>query len=215
MYLTIITLYEQQKYMYDNKVHSVEHRIVSISQPWLRPIVRGKVKTPVEFGAKFDLSLDSEGYGRIEKISFEAYNESTCLIEAVERFKDRTGYYPERVLADQIYRTRENRSYCKAHGIRLSGPKLGRPGATAKADKRQEYQDNADRIEVERSFSLSKRCYGMSCITTKLEETQLTSIALSVFVTNLFKIHKRILYALLYLFQYGNGYKRWSMQIFA
>ena len=62
-----IKLYEQQKYMYDNKVHSVEHRIVSISQPWLRPIVRGKVKAPVEFGAKFDLSLDNEGYGRIEK----------------------------------------------------------------------------------------------------------------------------------------------------
>ena len=66
-----------------------------------------KVKAPVEFGAKFDLSLDSEGYGRIEKISFEAYNESTCLIEAIERFRERTGYYPERVLADQIYRTRE------------------------------------------------------------------------------------------------------------
>ncbi len=66
LYLTTIRLYEQQPYMYDNRVHSVEHRIVSISQPWLRPIVRGKVKAPVEFGAKFDLSLDSEGYGRIE-----------------------------------------------------------------------------------------------------------------------------------------------------
>ncbi len=115
-YLTIIKLYEQQQYMYANRVHSVEHRIVSISQPWLRPIVRGKVKVPVEFGEKFDLSLDSEGYGRIEKISFEAYNESTCLIEAVERFKERTRYYPVRSLADQIYRTRENRHYCKEHG---------------------------------------------------------------------------------------------------
>lgn len=47
---TIIKLYEQQKYMYDNKVHSLEYRIVSISQPWLRPIVREKVKAPVEFG---------------------------------------------------------------------------------------------------------------------------------------------------------------------
>ena len=67
LYLTIIKLYEQQQYMYDNRVHSVEHRIVSISQPWIRPIIRGKVKAPVEFGAKFDLILDSEGYGRIEK----------------------------------------------------------------------------------------------------------------------------------------------------
>ena len=218
LYLTIITLYEQQKYMYDNKVHSVEHRIVSISQPWLRPIVRGKIKAPVEFGAKFDLSLDSEGYGRIEKISFEAYNESTCLIEAVKRFKERTGYYPERVLADQIYRTRENRNYCKEHGIRLSGPKLGRPSAAAKVDKKQEYQDNTDRIEVERTFSLSKRCYGMSCITTKLEETQLTSIALSVFVTNLFRIQSRILCALLNLYRFWSNWgrcKSWKLQISA
>ena len=214
-YLTIIKLYEQQQYMYDNKVHSVEHRIVSISQPWLRPIVRGKVKEPVEFGAKFDLSLDNEGYGRIEKISFEAYNESAGLIEAVERFRERTGYYPERVLADQIYRTRENRNFCKERGIRLSGPKLGRPSSNAKVDKKQEYQDNTDRIEVERTFSLSKRCYGMDCIATKLEETQLTSIALSVFVTNLFKIQKRILCALLYLLRIWSGYKQWNLQISA
>ena len=177
-----------------------------------------KVKAPVEFGAKFDLSLDSEGYGRIEKISFEAYNESTCLIEAIERFRERTGYYPERVLADQIYRTRENRSYCKEHGIRLSGPKLGRPSATTKVDKKQEYQDNTDRIEVERTFSLSKRCYGMSCITTKLEETQLTSSVLSVFVTNLFRIQRRILYALLHLFRFWHDWNRcksWKLRISA
>ena len=202
LYLTIIRLYEQQQYMYDNRIHSVEHRIVSISQPWLRPIVRGKVKAPVEFGAKFDLSLDSEGYGRLEKISFEAYNESTCLIEAIERFKKR-----HRLLSrtcpgrSDILAGGENRSYCKEHGIRLSGPKLGRRSATAKVDKKQEYQDNTDRIEVERTFSLSKRCYGMSCITTKLEETQLTSIALSVFVTNLFRIQRRILCASLHLFR--------------
>lgn len=207
LYLTITALYEQQKYMYDNKIHSVEHRIVSITQPWLRPIVRGKVKAPVEFGAKFDLSLDSEGYGRIEKISFEAYNESTCLTEAVERFKERTGYYPNRVLADQIYRTRANRNYCKEHGIRLSGPKLGRPGVNVKEDKKQEYQDNTDRIEVERTFSLSKRCYGMSCITTKLETTQLTSIALSVFVTNLFKMQRRILFSFLHLYRILDRYR--------
>jgi IS5 family transposase len=75
----------------------------------------------------------------------------------------------------------------------LSGPRLSRPSVTAKVDKKQEYQDNTDRIEVERIFGLSKRCYGMNYITTKLEETQLSSIVLSVFVMNLFKIQKRIL----------------------
>lgn len=66
-------------------------------------------------------------------------------------------------------------------------------------EKQQEYQDNTDRIEVERSFSLSKRCYGLGLIRTKLYDTTLTSIALSVFVTNLFKIRARILFALIWL----------------
>ena len=200
--LTIFKLYEQQQYMYDNKVHSVENRIVSISQPWIRPIVRGKANAAVEFGAKLDISIDSDGYARIEKISFDAYNESVCLKEAVERFQKRTGHYPKRVLADQIYRTRENRSFCKENGIRLSGPKLGRPNpVTNKADKKLEYQDNTDRIAVEREISTEKRCYGLGSIVTKLEETQLTSIALSVFVANLFKIQRRILFDLFYLYE--------------
>ena len=200
--LTIFKLYEQQQYMYDNKVHSVENRIVSISQPWIRPIVRGKLNAPVEFGAKLDISIDTDGYARIEKTSFDAYNESGSLKKAAERYKERTGHYPERILADQIYRTRENRSFCKEQGIRLSGPKLGRPNpVTTKTDKKLEYQDNTDRIAVEREFSREKRCYGLGKIVTKLEETQLTSIALSVFVANLFKIQRRILFALFYLYE--------------
>ena len=200
--LTIFRLYEQQQYMYDNRVHSVENRIVSISQPWIRPIVRGKLNASVEFGAKLDISIDTDGYARIEKTSFDAYNESGCLKKAAERYKERTGHYPERILADQIYRTRENRSFCKEHGIRLSGPKLGRPNvATTKTDKKLEYQDNTDRIAVEREFSREKRCYGLGKIVTKLEKTQRTSIALSVFVANLFKIQRRILFVLFYLYE--------------
>lgn len=49
---------------------------------------------------------------------------SACLIEVAERFEEHTGYYPERVLADQIYRIRGDRSYCKEREIRLSDPKL-------------------------------------------------------------------------------------------
>lgn len=84
----------------------------------------------------------------------------------------------------------------------MSGPRLNRPSVTAKVDKKQEYQDNTDRIEVERIFGLSKLCYGMSYITTKLEETQLSSIALSVFMMNLFKIQKRILCTLFFICSY-------------
>jgi transposase, IS5 family len=50
--LVIQTLYAQQKYMYDNKVHFVDDRIISIHQPHVRPIVRGKTNAYVEFGSK-------------------------------------------------------------------------------------------------------------------------------------------------------------------
>ena len=96
--------------MFDNKVHSIEHRIVSIHQPYIHPIVRGKAKAPVEFGAKYDVSIDEKGHARLEKIQFEPYNEVQILQDAIEHYKDRTGHYPARVLVDQIYRNRANRS---------------------------------------------------------------------------------------------------------
>ena len=182
---TIKKLYEQQKYMYDNNVHCVPDRIVSISQPYIRPIVRGKAASPVEFGAKFDLSLDENGLGRIEKLSFDAYNESEVLMDAVERYKERTGRYPERVLADKIYRNRSNLQYCKRHGIRLSGSSLGRPKKDPRADRKLEYIDNADRVAVERAFSLAKRAYSMGLIRTKLDCTTKSSIALSILAMNI------------------------------
>lgn len=157
---------------------------MSISQPYIRPIVRGKAKAPVEFGAKLDLSIDEKGIARLERLSFDAYNESDVLITAVENYKSRIGHYPERVLVDQIYRNRSNRAFCTEHGIRISGPALGRPKKNDKADKKQEYIDNTDRIEVERAFSLAKRKYGLGLLTTKLDTTTRSAIALSIIAMN-------------------------------
>ena len=190
-FAVIRELYIQQKYMYDNKVHRVDHRIVSLQMPFIRPIVRGKTNKPVEFGPKFDMSLDESGLARIEKFSYESYNETETLQGAVERYRARIGHYPERVLVDQIYRTRKNRAYCKEHGIRMSGPRLGRKASDpdlAEAEKKVEYRDNSDRIAVERSFSLSKRCYKMGLVMEYLDDTVHTAVSLSVLTTNLFEI---------------------------
>ena len=186
-------VYEQQKYMYENKVHSVPDRIVSISQPYIRPIVRGKAAAPVEFEAKMDLSLDEKGMARIEKMSFDAYNESDVLIAAAERYFERTGHYPERILADKIYRNRNNLAYCREHRIRLSGPSLGRPKKNAVTDRKTEYRDNADRIAVERAFALAKQKYGLGLITSRLDETTRSSIALSVIAMNVDRISRSLL----------------------
>jgi hypothetical protein len=182
-------LYEQQQYMYDNNTHVVEDRIISISQPYVRPIMRGKASQPTEFGAKLHLSIDERGFARVEHLSFDAFNEGPMLQEALNAYKYHHGHYPERVLVDQIYRTTKNIAFCKEHGIRISGRKLGRPFSDEKRKKRDARiaaKDNSDRIQIERYFSVAKRKNGMGLITKKREDTSLSTIAMSVLVTNIF-----------------------------
>ena len=203
------TVYSQQQHMFVSNIHRIENRIVSISQPYIRPIVRGKAKSPVEFGAKLDLSVDETGMCRIEKLSFDAYNESAVLKTALENYKKRTGHYPERVLADQIYRNRDNIAFCSSLGIRLSGKKLGRPkkDADSKAEKKIAYQDNTDRIEVERKFSLAKRKFGLGLLLTKREDTTKASIVLSIIAMNIDRLAAMLLrfiqFMLNFAFSYG------------
>ena len=203
--LSVITeLYEQQKYMYDNRVHSVKDRIVSISQPYIRPIVRGKAKAPVEFGAKLDMSIDERGIARLEKLSFDAYNEADVLTTAIEKYRKRTAHYPERVLVDQIYRNRKNIAFCKSRNIRISGTPLGRPKKDPSSEElKTAHQDNTDRIEVERGFSLAKRCFGMGLICTKLNVTTRSSIMLSILAMNLRSIARELLRLQLSAFHVG------------
>ena len=149
--------------------------------------MRGKVNKPVEFGAKLDISVVN-GWTRLEYYSFDAYNESTNLKIVIERYLARIGAYPIRVLADKIYRNLENLSYCKERGIRLSEPALGRPKKDATVDKQQNYLDECQRVEVERSFCVAKRKCGLGLITAKLKETAFHCIAMSILLLNLRKI---------------------------
>lgn len=70
--LVISELYRQQKHMYETRKHGIPERIVSISQPYVLPIVRGKDKADVEFGAKISLSM-VDGYVFLEKLSWNVF----------------------------------------------------------------------------------------------------------------------------------------------
>jgi hypothetical protein len=56
MLLVVTEVYRQQLWMWSNKKQSIPDRIVSLTQPHIRPIVRGKAGTPVELGAKLSAS---------------------------------------------------------------------------------------------------------------------------------------------------------------
>jgi hypothetical protein len=106
--LVIHTVFEQQEQMHRSRTHSIEHRIVSIHQPHVRPIVRGKRTAKVEFGAKIQVSL-MNGFVFLDDLQWEAFNEGGRLLASVEKYRERFGYYPAEVMADKIYCTRDNR----------------------------------------------------------------------------------------------------------
>lgn len=165
-------------------------RIVSISQPHVRPIVWGKASAKVEFGMKLSLSI-VDGWSTIEKMSWSAYNEGCDLITETQRYFDREGCYPESVHVDKIYRNRANLQWCKGHGIRISGVLLGRPPKDPEVNaerKRQTRKDEGIRNAVEGKFGQGKRRFGMNRIMAKLAATSETVVALIVMVMNLQKL---------------------------
>lgn len=187
--LVVQEIYRQQEEMYRTQTHKVDDRIVSIHMPFIRPIVRGKSNAEVEFGLKLAISVVN-GYVFMEHLDYDAFNEGTMLIEAVENYRKRFGTYPEAILADKIYRNRENLQFCKNHHIRLSGPPLGRPPqdeALLKEMERQERRDIGERNAVEGKFGEAKRFYGLSRIMARLRETGETVVAMQLLVMNLEK----------------------------
>jgi len=170
--VVISELARQQRELYRRKSHSLAGRIVSIAKPYVRPIARGKARGMYEFGAKLSVSL--------------------------EAYRQRYGRYPEVVCADKIYRTRENLQYCQEKGIRLSGPKLGRPfqereknRERIREQRRTEREDERTRIAVEGKFGEGKRRYSLDRIWTKLRETSESAIMMVFLVMNLMVLYRK------------------------
>ena len=185
MLLVVATVYQQQLSMYKNKQQRIDDRIVSLTQPHIRPIVRGKAGTPVEFGAKLSVSYQN-GYVFIDRLSWNNFNESGDLKLQAEEFKIATVNYPESIHVDQIYRTQENRAWCKERGIRITGVPLGRPPKIIDREaKKQAQLDERFRRRIEGKFGEAKRRFSLNRVMTKLSETSQTAIAIIFLVMNL------------------------------
>jgi hypothetical protein len=181
---TIRSIAEQQRWHFENPGKPIPNRIVSVSQPHVRPIVRGKARSEVEFGQKLSLSI-VDGYTFIESQRWDNFAEGGTLKASVEKYRGRHGAYPEAVLADKTYRNRKNINYCKSLGIRLSGPRLGRPKASEiEAGREQAYQDSCERNIVEGRIGINKRRYGLNLIYGKLEQTGEVEVAMNVLCMN-------------------------------
>ena len=189
-------LYRQQREMHSVRIHRCDDRIVSIAQPHVRPILRGKANAKVEFGSKIGISLVN-GFVSIDNLSWDAYHEAIDLKKAVENFKTTKGFYPEVLVADPAYGTRENRQFLKGLGIRFGGKPLGKPKKETpenreelKALKKQRHADYLDRIPVEGKFGQGKSRYRLNYIKAKLAITSAGWIGAIFLVMNIVKMTK-------------------------
>jgi hypothetical protein len=156
--------------------------------------VRGKARSPSEFGQKLAISVVS-GFTFIEKQSWDNFSEGVTLVESAEKYKARHGVYPEAILADMTYRNRDNLAFCKKNGIRLSGPRLGRPKQEPDDDeKNTAYLDNCERNTVESRNGIVKRRFGLGLIMALLSCTAETEAALNVLAMNVNHVLRVIIY---------------------
>ncbi len=168
--------------MYKEKVHGIAHRIGSIRQPHVRPIVRSKSNAYLEFGVKEQVSM-MNGIAFLVELSWKAVIEGTRLISSIEKYKERFGHYPEAILADKIYCNRENRAWLKEIGIQLKSKPLGRPFSAV-----QNHVRLGERNPIEGKFGQAKSAYGLNRIKARLDITSESWIASIFMVLNLIKI---------------------------
>jgi len=143
--LLVVSEFVRQQTIFDQSDgRSIPDRIVSLSQAHIRPIVRGKARCNVEFGPKISISVTGKGFAFLDRLRFDPYNEGEDLKAQARAYRRRHGHYPKVICADQIYRTFSNRASCLWHGIRLSGPRLGRPKSDPEllAEERRQFLDD-------------------------------------------------------------------------
>jgi IS5 family transposase len=201
-YWIIQHIFSQQEEMHRTKTKRCDNRIVSIHQPHVRPIVRGKVNKPVEFGAKLNVSLSGNGLASIDHIGWDAYHEGTDLKSQVENYKTTHGHYPEVVLADPIYGTRANRKYLKSQNIRYAGKPLGRPKKQTvenkeqlRNEKRRRREEYRQRIPIEGKFGQGKNGYRLNYIRAKTAKTSEAWIRSIFLVMNLLVLVKTFIFS--------------------
>jgi len=183
-------IYQQQLWMRENK-KSHPNRIVSVYQEYVRPIVRGKARHNTEFGAKINVS-EVNGFCRIDRLNWEAYNESVDIKLQVYNYYNTYNCFPAELLADRIYLTRENRKFLKELNIKIYGKPLGRPKQQTKTSA-QRYRDRkkeAQRNHIEGKFGQGKRGYGLNNIMARRKDTSESWINSIIFIMNLQKLLK-------------------------
>ena len=189
---TVTRVYRQQKnhFKSGDSRESIPNRIVSISKPYVRPIVRGKENKTVEFGAKCNNIL-IDGISFIEKVSFNAFHEGTRLRHCISLAQKLTGVPVKKVGGDQGYSGNDNRTFCKDNHIETSFTQKGKAGTNEVKNATKRELARVRATAMEGSFGTQKEHYGLRKIAARIKSTEIMLIFFGIHTANVVNLARR------------------------
>ena len=189
---TVTRVYRQQTnhFKSGDPRESIPNRIVSVSKPYVRPIVRGKETKTVEFGAKCNNIL-IDGISFIEKLSFNAFNEGTRLRHCISLAQKLTGVPVKKIGGDQGYSGNANRTFCKDHKIETSFTQKGRAGTNEVKNATKRELARVRATVMEGSFGTQKEHYGLRKIAARIKSTEIILIFFGIHTANVVNLARR------------------------
>jgi IS5 family transposase len=105
-------------------------RLVSLHDPEARPIRKGRIGKPVEFGYKAQVVDNVDGIVVDHQVMIGNPNDAPLLVPAIERIKQRMGHAPRAVVADRGYGEAAVDKQLADVGVKqVVIPRRGKPGA--------------------------------------------------------------------------------------
>jgi transposase, IS5 family len=189
---TIVQVYEQQYAKVYGTAKEIKDRIVSLSKPYIRPIIRGKETKSVEFGAKVNI-LQVDGINFINHLSYDAFNESTRLQSSIYLQRKLFGKCTH-LSADQIYATNANRTYCSSNHIITNFIPKGKQKMhhIEQAAVLRKTLNLARGTILEGSFGNQKNHYLLQKIPARNQTTETCWIFFGIFTSNAVRLAGRI-----------------------
>lgn len=186
---TIRKVYLQQLYLIENNTTKVRDRIVSLSQPHIRPIIRGKENRPLEFGIKVHM-IQVDGINIVEHHSYKAFNESTRLKASFYKHKIIFGECTH-LAADRIYPTNANRRFCSSKNLQTNFVSKGKTTRDKNLKLMKAILNKERSTRLEGSFGTEKEYYGLKRIRARSPETQNVWLFFGIFTANAVRMAKR------------------------
>lgn len=140
-------------------------RVVSLHDPDARPIAKGRLGKPVEFGYKAQIVDNEDGVILDHNIELGNPPDAPMLEPAIQRIKRRTGRAPKAVTADRGYGEQAVEDDLRAAGVQhIVLPRKGKPNAQRReVEQRRPFKKMVRwRTGCEGRISCAKRDFGLA-----------------------------------------------------